>query len=499
VTSPTSDPSSEPDARGSAADKASEEIAIHGIAHGGAGVGRVVEGAAAEDGAERQRGPVWFVHGALPGEVVVASARKRAKRHVEAELVEIRTAAQIRTTPPCPFAEPRPDPGPACGGCQWQHVDDAAQPELKREVAASQLRRLPLEVANVVPSPRSVGYRRRARLHYRVRPASDGAPATLELGFFGRNSHAVADVDRCMVLEPALDRALQRIRTLADVLPEQGEVHGLTDGVRTVLGLPGVRPSDEIVAALEAMLDDELVGVTIRGGRQRKTVGVAALAIDGSPPSETVPGLPALVAGPFVFTQAQAEQNEALVRHVATAAKAGGRKVLELFAGAGNFTRALAADAEGVWASDDDREAILRLRELAEGTGLPIRARKDTAHAVLGRLARDGRTYDVIVLDPPRTGLGRETAALVARVAARRVVYVSCDPATLARDLEVLFADGFEAVDVRVFDMMPMTAEVEIVATLRRRGPRVDHTPPHLRDQTRGGSAADGGRKGGTR
>ncbi|MGB1700308.1 MAG: class I SAM-dependent RNA methyltransferase, partial [Nannocystaceae bacterium] len=326
----------------------------------------------------------------------------------------------------------------------------------KGEIVRGALRRLPVEIKKVIPSPEPLGYRRRARLHYEVR---DGE---LALGFFGARSRDVVDVDRCMVLHPALDGAFQRLRALTEVLPERGEVHGLTDGARVVLGLGGVAPSSARMAAAEALLDDVLVGITFRGGRNRATAGVAALAIDGE--HDRLP----IAATPFVFAQAQAAQNEALVRHVAKATASEGHKVLELFCGGGNLTRALAEGAAGVWAVDDDREAIGRLREMVQATDLKVRARRGASTTELQRYARQGRRFDVVVVDPPRAGLGKEAAALVAKVAVSRVVYVSCDPSTLARDLEVLLAKGFQAVDVRVFDMMPMTAEVEVVAVLNR-------------------------------
>ena len=142
--------------------------------------------------------------------------------------------------------------------------------------------------------------------------------------------------------------------------------------------------------------------------------------------------------------------------------------MLELFCGGGNLTRALAEGAAGVWAVDDDREAIGRLREMIQATDLKVRARRGASQTELQRYARQGRKFDVVVVDPPRAGLGKEASKIVAKITRTRVVYVSCDPATLARDLEVLLSEGFRAVDVRIFDMMPMTAEVEIVAVLNR-------------------------------
>jgi len=416
------------------------ELRVRALAHGGDAI-------AHPEHAETRE--TWFVEGAIPGELVRVEALQATAKRKRGRVVEVVEASPERVTPPCPLAE-------SCGGCQWQHINPEAQAEHKAEIVRGQLRRLPVEVKRVIPSPAHVGYRRRARLHYEV---NDGK---ISLGFFGARSRNVVDVNACLVLHPALDAAFQRLRELVDVLPERGEVHGLTDGQRVVLGLGGVAPSSARVAAAEALLDDVLVGVTFRGGRSRATAGVAALAIDGND------GRLPIAATPFVFAQAQAAQNEALVRHVAKATASEGHKVLELFCGGGNLTRALAEGAAGVWAVDDDREAIGRLREMIQVTDLKVRARRGASETELQRYARQGRQFDVVVVDPPRAGLGKESSALVAKVARSRVVYVSCDPSTLARDLEVLLSQGFRAVDVRVFDMMPMTAEVEIVAVLNR-------------------------------
>ena len=194
------------------------------------------------------------------------------------------------------------------------------------------------------------------------------------------------------------------------------------------------------------------------------TLGRSNLAIDGGA------GLPPVVASAFTFAQANAGTNRALVRHVAAMARPDGARVLELYCGAGNFTRALARTAQRVWAVDEDREAVDLLRGMAKDSGLPINAKKSSVPNLVAKIAAGKTRYATVVLDPPRKGLGEKPAAAVAEIAERRIVYVSCDPATLARDLAVLCRRGFALHDVTVFDMMPMTPEVEVVATLVRGG-----------------------------
>ncbi len=412
------------------------------MAHGGAAVGVAVS--------DDDDGRILFVDGALPGETVEVEVTREGKRWRRGVALRLRRASPDRVEPPCPLAD-------TCGGCDWQYVRPAAQGRLKRDIVIDQLRGVldGVTVGDTVGVGPPLGYRRRAKMHY-IREGRE-----LRLGFRPARTHELVDVRSCLVLAPALDRGLQRIRALAPHLPIQGNVLGLSDREKVVLGLPGVRPEEALVAAAQAAVDRELVGFMLRGGRQRHAVGNPWLEIDGEQ------GRTPVVAGPFSFAQAQAPGNAALVRHVVARAHPAGRRVLELFAGGGNFTRGLSREARRVWTVDEDRESVKLLRELAERWDLSINAKHGSAQRLLQRLARAGTRYESIVLDPPRKGLGEEAAVALSRVASGHVVYVSCDPATLARDLRVLVDRGLRLTDVHVFDLMPMTAQVEVVATLR--------------------------------
>jgi 23S rRNA (uracil1939-C5)-methyltransferase len=418
-------------------------VRVKNLAHGGAGVGTAVEG----------EGPTIFVEGALPGELVDVHIEHRARRWTRGRVAAVLEPAPERVEPPCALAD-------RCGGCGWQHVDPAAQARLKRDIVAGQLRRLPLAVGPGVPSPHALGYRRRARMHWERRGSE------LALGFFRSRSRELVDVPTCPVLRPELDRALTRMRELAPRLPERGELHALSDGTRVVIGLPGVAPDERRVDAARALLDGEVAGIVLRGHRRRQAVGASELELDGGP------GRIPVHAGPLVFSQAQAEQNAVLVDAVVGGARPDGKGVLELHAGVGNFTRALAVRARRVWTFDEDREAVASLQRTVAAQGLPVNAKHGQAERELHKLARRGDGHDVVVVDPPRAGLGRGPARDLARVARERAVYVSCDPSTLARDLEVAIAEGLRVVDVQVLDMMPMTPEVEVVATLAAGGTR---------------------------
>jgi 23S rRNA (uracil1939-C5)-methyltransferase len=393
----------------------------------------------------------WLVRGGLPGELVEVALDREARRSLHGHVMRVLEPADARVDPPCSLAG-------ECGGCGWQHVEPKAQAEYKRQVVADQMRDLlqdgSLTIPPTVTAGPALGYRRRVRMYYE----RDGDRLTL--GFRRARAHELVDVPACPVLEPALDRAVQGVRALARHLPGSGNLLGISDGARAVLGLPGVRPEPALERALEQALDDVLVGVAVRGGRRRATIGRERLDVDGGK------GLVAVPCGPFDFCQVQTAMNAKLVEHVAAAARPHGQRVLELHAGSGNLTRRLALEAKRVWTIEQTRETAKILRDLADRHGLAIKARHGAAEGALSRLAAANERYDVVVLDPPRRGLGEAASQDLTRVASTRIVYVSCDPATLARDVRVLVKGGFRLEDLRVFDMMPMTSEAEVVATL---------------------------------
>ncbi|MBK8237730.1 MAG: class I SAM-dependent RNA methyltransferase [Deltaproteobacteria bacterium] len=417
-------------------------LRIRTLATGGDAVGHPVDTAG-------DTPATWFLPDALLGELVLAEPVQRARKHVVARMTEVLEPSPARVTPPCPWAG-------ECGGCQWQHIAAGEQSALKLGIVRDALRAFAVApvLADVANPREGLNYRRRARLHYTR--GDDG----LALGFHRRRSNEVVDIPRCAVLLPPLRHAIDRLRAAAAVLPEQGEVHALCDGQYVVLGLPGVRDTKENRAALEACLDRVLVGIELRGGRARAKIGECLLEIDGS---AAVPGV---VASAFSFAQARADVNRVLVRHVVVRAKPHGKRVLELYAGGGNFTRALAKVATRVWTCDDDRESVSLLRKLAVEHDLPINAKHGDVAALLPRIAEGESRYEVVVADPPRAGLGQGPARALARIATERIVLVACDVSTLARDLAVLVKHGWAIADVTVFDMMPMTPEVEVVVTL---------------------------------
>ena len=386
-------------------------LTLDSLAFGGEAVGRDAGGR------------VVFVAGGAPGDRVRARVTEHKRSFARAELVQVLTPG-ARVTPPCPIVD-------RCGGCPWQHVTVEAQRAAKQAIVARALARSGAIVMPIAASEATLGYRTRARMS-----ARDGA-----VGFAARRSHAVVDVEACLALDPALDLALQAARRgLGRLIGEGGALAGLVRG-----------------GAVE-------LAVTTGAGANRAQLAMAAAALEGRAGISrvTVDDAQAPAAG---FAQANAVENERLRQLVREAARADGLRVLELYAGDGNFTRDLGAVAAGGVAVEGDRAAVARLRAAVAEAGWTVSA--EPAERAVDRLARAGERFDVVVLDPPRAG-AIEVVDGLARLAPARIVYVSCDPMTLQRDLAALARHGYVARTAWPVDMMPHTWHVEVVCLVER-------------------------------
>jgi 23S rRNA (uracil1939-C5)-methyltransferase len=377
-------------------------LEITGLATGGEAVGRQIGGAA--------DGRITFVLFAAPGERVRASVIKEKARLAWAELESIEQDSPERTEAPCPLFR-------RCGGCQWQHVTRAAQLDAKKKIIQRAVGRLD-ELRAVGPP---YGYRDRARL-------TVGRAGVV--GFHGLRSREVVDVERCLLLGPALAEALPAVRAEARSAPPGTEV--------------AMAAGDQVAVAIGSRL------MQVQGSH-----------LSPLPPEATVdlaePGSAPLRVPPGAFAQVGAAANAALVAAVLDAVGPAPGRVLELHAGSGNFTRHLVASGATVVASDGDPAAVARGQRNVPGADW----------RVAGALPSVAGPVDTVLVDPPRTGL--DEAALALASAGQRLVYVSCDPQTLGRDVARLVESGFTLERVVGLDLMPQTYHVEVVATLRRR------------------------------
>jgi 23S rRNA (uracil1939-C5)-methyltransferase len=349
-----------------------------------------------------------------------------------------------RTTPPCPaFGR--------CGGCQWQHVTLAAQREAKRAIVAEQLARIgglrDVDVRPTLAASDGLAYRARITL------VAEGR----RLGYHRAGTHVLEEVSACPIAAGPVPAHIEVARRWAAALrtaPERVTIAEAPGGVVLVAALSGP-PVPPDVDATERLLAAEpsVRGAVLRRRAARIVVGDPGLRVD------LEPGL-ALEAPADAFTQVNAAANRLLVATVLElGAFAADARVLDLYCGIGNFALPLAR--RGVRVHGVERDPIAVEAARANAARLRLDARFDVGD-VARALARDDEPVDGVVLDPPRAGAADALAGVVARVP-RRLVYVSCDPATLARDLAWLAGRRHAVRAVQPIDAFPHTFHVETV------------------------------------
>lgn len=432
-------------ARGACAPGASRRapvLVIDRLAAGGDGVGRI--------GAK-----VVFVPRTAPGDEVEIEVLEERRTWCRARVLRLLKSGPDRTAPPCPSFG-------ACGGCDWLHLSYPAQLAAKRSIVEDALRRIgrldPPPIAPTLPSPLELGYRHRARLHI----ARHGG--ALRFGFFRPGSHDVVPLEKCPVLHPALNGILG---VLAETGRRQPSVFALCREVRIDCGWDGAAvrlllrgEQDESAAIPEAPAR------TLRGAAAAH--GIKLLLNDSSSePLALGPGPDALITTGETFTQVNLRQNPALVDLAITlAAPVAGEEILDLCCGLGNLALPAASRGGRVTGVDRDEQAIVQARENARRLGRAATFIRDDAGAAVRTLAAAGRGFSLVLLNPPRTG-AREAVAAIPALSPSRVVVVSCDPATLARDAAALAASGYTLDTARPVDLFPQTAHVETAALFR--------------------------------
>ena len=424
-------------------------VEIHDLTHDGMGVAEL-------DG---QR---VFVAGALPDERVWLKPRRRRGGHQEAELVSVIEPSDSRVEPRCRYFG-------RCGGCSLQHLAYEEQLSFKQRAAAEALRRIgevePEDWLEPVPSPQW-NYRRRARLSARFVP---GKQRTL-VGFRERAASYVTDMASCPVLEPPLDSALGELAeivtasSIKDRLP-QVEV-AIGDRCRAIVLRVLDPPTESDIEAFRAFGTRHELDVHLQpaGPGTVKPLGDAAGTLSYSLRDFDVE----IEFAPTDFVQINAAVNARMVAEVVAAARPQTRdSVLDLYCGLGNFSLPLARRAGSVLGVEGDAGLVTRAARNAERNGI-ANARFLTADLAKCDWSFMREPWDVVILDPPRTGAEAVVAEL-GKVAPKRIVYVSCHPATLARDARVLVEkQHYRFRSARVFDMFPHTHHVEVMTCFER-------------------------------
>ncbi len=352
-------------------------------------------------------GRAAFVPGAFPGDSILPRSVTAKKRHVRVKAFDLLSPSSDRVPRACSVQ--------GCGGCPWMELSRPAQLKAKAEILHDCLRRLGRFVN--LPSPvvhavgPDLGYRTRVRLHR----------AGGQLGFHATGSRRIVSVDRCAVACEPLNEALADVDRSGP--PAEVELRASTDGVQVLVD-------------------------------KRRVSGPAAQRIP-------LPGA-WLEVPAGAFSQVNPHVNRALVEAVLAGARARGvHRIADLHCGAGNFALALAAAGFEVRGSDLAEAGVLAARRAAQAQGLD-------ASFEVGSAAQAAKpSAELVLLDPPRTG-DKDAATALAADPPAHIAYVSCDPATLARDLRILVDGGMVLDDVQGWDMFPHTPHVEALAWLRR-------------------------------
>jgi 23S rRNA (uracil1939-C5)-methyltransferase len=403
----------------------------------------------------RHDGRVVLVSGAIPGETVVARVESVSKKVILAATVDVVEASPDRRAPHC---------DPACGGSAYAHIAIDRQRLLKAEVVADAFRRigrLPLDAPVAVAASPERGYRLRGRLQLQRRRA----------GFFLERSHRLCDAGPTAQFR---DDTLDVVGLVIDWLGDEADAcesivvgENVTASDR-VLHLEPIEGRDVSHLAGRAVAIGGLTGVTtVSRGRMVLVAGegrVTDTAGDLCGDAGLLPDTVTWTRTAASFFQGNRFLTGALLQQVLRHVR--GRRVLDLYAGVGLFSVGLAARGADVLAVEGDDVSAADLELNASRWGSKLTTRQSAVEAALLTLP-PGRC-DTVVLDPPRTGASSEAVAGVIALGAGRVVYVSCDPATLARDAALLVAGGYRLASIEAFDLFPNTPHVETLAVFDR-------------------------------
>lgn len=427
------------------------EVVIERLATGGSGVGRV-------------DGTVCFVPFTAPGDRLRVRITASKRSWMQGELVELLEPSPLRAEPLCPaFGR--------CGGCDWQHIRYDYQCRAKQGLLGDALQRIagmsspPVDETVAAPNP----YEYRARAQFKLFSSDSGLAA----GFFRRGSRFVIDLpDGCPVVTPDINAAMQRLRPLLATLPDRDRIPQVSveegaGGVVAVVHYIGQQQERLVRLLSEREQELKLAGLFVQSGRKEtlnRVFGEANL-VYAVPSGGDAPTEISLAYGIGGFSQVNRRQNRTMVELVRLLLALGpSERLLDFYCGNGNLSLPLAAQVAALIGVEEYapsvRSAIDNARQLRVNNST---FKCCNAADELRRLVAAGERFEAVVLDPPRSGAADLVCDLAA-LGAARLVYVSCDPATFARDAALLRSRNYHLARAIPLDMFPQTAHLETVA-----------------------------------
>lgn len=424
------------------------------------------------EGVGYSEGYTVFVDGALPGELVEVQFYERRKSFGRARILQIFKASPDRAAPPCPlFGQ--------CGGCQLMHLSYPKQLEAKRQRVEDALERIGkfqnVEVLPCIASPNPLAYRNKIQL-----PVYPGA-GTVRLGLYAMNSHDLVEIERCLIHCELGEKAFQQIKKILKAAalpaynPETGEgifrhvliktaVH--TNQVLVILVATGEVSASLAEQILNAMPEIKGVVLNLNTAKNNTILGSQYQTLAGQGYiEELICGLKFKVS-PASFFQVNPAQAEQLYQKALDfAALTGQERVLDAYCGVGTLSLILARQAKEVVGVECVPQAIA---DAQENVALNQVGNASFVCASAENFIPTLEAIDVAVLNPPRKGCEPSFLNHLKTLYPKHIVYISCDPATLARDLQILCSFGYKLEAVQPFDMFPQTAHVETIVKLTK-------------------------------
>ncbi len=419
------------------------EVVVEKLVYGGKGLAR-------------HNGLTLFIPGVIPGEKVAVEIRKKRKGFAETELIEIIRPSPDRMIPHCKGEV-------ECAGAQWPFIPYPLQLRIKEEILLETLKKIgnvePKYILPIIPSPVTEHYRLRVQFNVRYR---EGRPI---IGFFREGTHHLIEIKNGFLLHPLINRTLDSIRKVADKLPPLKEIHMNVshEGEVLILFLIDLESPPTLEPIFETLREEirEIVGIIGYAGRKKYEVlgkNFLVLKLNDLTFQSTEGN----------FFQVNWEQNKNMIISLFHLAELKGNEmVFDLYSGIGNFSLPLAKKAEKVIGIESGYSASEDARKNARANGIKnIEFICDDVRKGLKGLLEKKERADLIVLDPPRAGATRKIIDRVIALSPEKILYVSCNPTTLARDIEMIKEGGYFLNRLQPIDMFPHTYHIEAIAEM---------------------------------
>lgn len=417
----------------------------------------------------RDNGFVVFVPFTAPADLIEIELTCRKKQFGKGKLLQIIEPSPLRDEPRCPYFG-------VCGGCQFQHLSYFAQLEMKRKFIEDALKRIahtPIDVGPVVPAEKNWAYREHVRLNIRIQDQR------LAAGYVGQEHNTFLSVNQCPIFHPEKDSLLLDVqnflaqfdqgscthRQSCDAplieyhFPSHVRIFKQSNQYLLVFNFSNQIPKDWKANAQKAQQTNPTwKGIILSSPNEIVHIGQTQCMLD-------IFGL-TLFYSPFGFIQNHADQSKKLYQHILDKVPCNTKRALDLYCGIGITSLLLANKGIETLGIESHPDTVAMAEQNAKRNGIAnVAFHSAKAESVIGRFLKQQR-YDLILLNPPRTGLDPRVISEIGVASAERLIYVSCMPSTLARDIAQFLQKGYQIDSIKGFDMFPQTTHVETVATL---------------------------------